>query len=181
MNGSFQELQLRIRDAIREKVLELFSIYAKDGAIRIAAHPLTEDEDDWYGGLSDFETGDIVEYETVFTILPRGSHTKTFANTIMDTYGVVKVNCYGYSALKVADCALAVEMTDSKVNTSGTNAVVGDLSEEYGYAHCKGAVCYSDEKCRIYISVSGFKPEEDEILANAGIDAIKVFFQEHDH
>lgn len=171
--GSFQELQVVIRDAVREKVRSITD--QKDGTIRLLFRPLCEEEDEWYGGLSTFgETNDIAEYEVSFVLMPGGSHTIVYNN---DDGTYDRVNTFGYSELKIADCSFAIK---NKIGfESGLEFDDKDRIEENGYAARQGAVCYVDEKCRIYVAVSGLTQEEDRECALAGRQAISDFMDKY--
>lgn len=173
--GSFKELQIVIRDAVREKVRSITD--QKDGTILLLFRPLCEEEDEWYGGLSTFgETNDIAEYEVSYVLMPGGSHTITFNNED-GTYD--RVNTFGYAELKIADCSFAVR---NKIGLeSGLDFDDKDRIEENGYAPRQGAVCYVDEKCRIYVAVSGLKQEEDRECALAGKQAISEFMDKYEY
>lgn len=106
----YLELVKKIRDAVRERAQEIPKFRTSgNGAIRILAYPCRSDADVWLGGLSDFsrdERGigkdDIVDYEHTFAITPGGSRVITGVWDGVEQ----KVDCYAYSALKIAHCSL---------------------------------------------------------------------------
>ena len=173
--GSFKELQVVIRDAVREKVRSITD--QKNGTIRILFRPLCEEEDEWYGGLSTFgDENDIAEYEVSFDLMPGGRHTIVYNN---DDGTSDRVNTFGQSELMIADCSLAVK--NNIGFESGLAFDDKDRIEENGYAARQGAVCYIDEKCRIYVAVSGLTPEQDSECAHAGRKAIRQFMDKYDY
>ena len=195
MKKSYQELVLSIRDAVREKAQEI-PIFKKNGngAIRITARPSTVEADRWLGGFSGFEEADggyqnlvdVAFYEHVYTIAPEGS----CVIEVEDEYGAcypTRVDCYAYSALKIAHCSLAKKLGTGMI--SGLNLNDIRLREENGYAPRYGALSVSistpapwfkDERqqfCSIYVSVSGASQEEDITCAFAAVNVIENFFK----
>lgn len=173
--GSFKELQAVIRDAVREKVRSITD--QKNGTILLLFRPLCEEEDEWYGGLSTFgDENDIAEYQVSFVLMPGGSHTITYNN---EDGTSERVNTFGYAELKIADCSFAVK--NNIGFESGLAFDDKDRIEENGYAARRGAVCYIDEKCRIYVAVSSLTPEQDRECALAGRQAIIDFMEKYEY
>lgn len=162
----------------------------RNGAIRILAYPLCKEADDWLGGLSNFSAGkpDIVDYEHTFAITPSGSRViENVENGIKK-----RVDCYAYSAMKIAHCSLAQDMQVGL--TSGLRLGASSLTEEYGYAPYRGALCIEVRKgsglsrsdgsrfrrnadyCMIYICVSGAEQKEDQSCAEVAIPVVEKFF-----
>lgn len=178
---------------VRKKAQEIpkFRI-ERNGAIRILTYPLCKEADDWLGGLSNFSAAkpDIVDYEHTFAITPGGSRVIE----IVENGIKKKVDCYAYSALKIAHCSLAQDMQVGL--TSGLRLDASNPTEEYGYAPHRGALCvevkkangslYSDgshfgrntDFCMIYVCVSGAEQKEDHSCAAAAIPVIEKFFNE---
>ena len=193
MKDSYSSLVTAIVQAVRKKAQEIpkFRI-ERNGAIRILAYPLCKEADDWLGGLSNFSAAkpDIVDYEHTFAITQGGSRViKTVENGIKK-----KVDCYAYSALKIAHCSLAQDMQVGL--TSGLKLSVSNLTEEYGYAPYRGALCVEVKKsngpphsydprfcqntdyCMIYVCVSGAEQIEDQSCATVAVPVIEKFFTE---
>ena len=174
-----------IRDAVRAKTKEIEKFKAGNGAIRILIHPCNEEADFWLGGMSSFSKteSDIVDYEFVYHIAPGGSHL------ITGTWNEVeqKVSCYGYSALKIAHCALSAK--EGKGQLSGNKLDTPYLTEDNGFGPERGALCVTVftcheslprprtvDFCRIYVCVSGADSIDDLRCAVPAIDVIKKFF-----
>lgn len=185
-----------IRDIIkvvRERAKEIPKFAKGNGAIRILIHPYCEEADDWAGGLSEFRTKkpDVVDYEFTFHIKPGGSHI------ITGVWDGVKqrVNCYAYSALKIADCAFAA--VKRKGALSGLKLGFRHHTEDNGFGPYPGALCVTiwepnydrmtahepDLKkfCRIYVCVSGADSKDDLYCAWPAIIKIISFFRNEDN
>lgn len=190
----FTDLAKTIRNTVRTKAKEI-SVFREtgNGAIRILGYPLCAEADEWLGGLSDFSGPalDIADYEFVFAISPGGSRVIN----VVENGHKATVDCYGYSALKIADCSLAQDLGVGLV--SGLDFLRADRTEEYGYAAHRGALCVVvkrvkcstvngepsveyDDYCGIYVCVSGAKSDEDYACALEAIQIIKDFFLEAD-
>lgn len=188
----YLELVTQIRDAVRKKAQEV-PVFKKtgNGAIRILAYPLCKEADEWLGGLSDFsdpENPDIVDYEHTFAISAGGSRV------ITGVYDGVEqtVDCYAFSALKVAHCSRAQDLGAGLV--SGLDLNNPYLTEDNGYGPYKGALCVEVWKRNqtfeatevalheryfgIYVCVSGADSEDDLKCAKVGVEAICEFFSE---
>ena len=188
----FTNLAKTIRDTVRTKANGIPAFRETgNGAIRILAYPLCAEADESLGGLSDFggSVPDIADYEVVFAISPGGSRVIN----VVENGRKATVDCYGYSALKIADCSLAQDLGVGLV--SGLDFLRADRTEEYGYAAHRGALCVVvkrvkcstvngepsveyDDYCGIYVCVSGAKSDEDYACALEAIQTIKDFFLE---
>ena len=195
MKKTYKELVIMIRDAIREKAMSVPDFRnTGNGAIRITTCPYCADADEWLGGFGNFKflngkfiSADIVDYEHCFSITPGGSRTITTKDKSKE-----KVDCYAFSAMKVAHCSLAQEELNRDVSISGSYTGP-QIDEEHGYAPYAGAICisvktvYSSDKteedyCDIYISVSGADSEVDDVdCAFAAAGVIRDFFREETH
>lgn len=157
-----------------------------NGCIRILLYPCCEEADERFGGLSKFSAdgNDIADYEYAFAITPGGSRV-IVADT--DDGGQCKVDCYAYSAMKIADCSHAQD-----VGAGLLSGIVNDpsLTEDCGYGHYRGALCIVVKKvditsgtesdyCMIYVCVSGADASEDQNCAAAAIAAIEDFFKHY--
>ena len=175
---------------IKAKEIPVFR-RTKNGAVRICIYPLCAEADKWLGGLSNFGdlTRDIVDYEVVYAILPGGSRVIN----VFEHGRNMTVDCYSYSALKVADCSLAHSLGIGM--RSGLNFIRKGRTEKYGYAAHRGALCVVvkkvkydtvdgepsveyDDYCIVYVCVSGAKSDEDYACALEAISPIKDFFLE---
>ena len=191
MNKTYRELVLKIVKAVREKAQEV-PVFKEsgNGAIRICAYPLCKEADDWFGGYGHFPEEnsseaqrtptDIPDYEHTFAITPGGSRV------IKGTWDGVEqtVDCYAYSALKIAPCSHAQDLGFGQI--SGLDLKDPNLVEENGYACHKGAIVFEitvchhpgplKDFCGIYVCVSGASSEEDLMCAVTAIEVIKEFF-----
>lgn len=194
----YLELVKKIRDAVRERAQEIPKFRTSgNGAIRILAYPCRSDADVWLGGLSDFsrdERGigkdDIVDYEHTFAITPGGSRVITGVWDGVEQ----KVDCYAYSALKIAHCSLVQDKGAGLI--SGLDLGDPYLTEDNGYGPHFGAICaevklfsvnydgrgevdgFSEiDFCGIYVCVSGADSKDDLKCAAAAIDVIREFFE----
>ncbi len=190
MKKSHLELVKKIRDAIRERaqVIPCFRKH-RNGAVRILFYPSSEEADEWLGGLSNISVNDIADYEYTFSITPDGRRVKT------DTWDGVeqKVDCYAFSALKIAHCSLA---QDKQIGLlSGLDLGEANLTEDNGYGPYLGALCVEVRRwcdstewgpepkikltdfCGIYVCVSGAASREDLECAVVAIDVIERFFK----
>ncbi len=190
----FTNLAQTIRDTVRTKANDIPAFRRSgNGAVRILIYPLCAEADEGLGGLSDFSGSvpDIADYEFVFAISPGGSRVID----VVEHGREATVDCYGYSALKIADCSLAQDLGVGLA--SGLDFDRADRTEEYGYAAHRGALCVVvkkaryetvngepsveyDDFCGIYVCVSGAKSDEDYACALEAIPVIKDFFLEAD-
>ena len=175
--GSYDELVIEIRDAIREKARKTASFDSGNGSIRIKARPATKEADDFLGGFSDFDNylPDIATYENVFSIAPGGSHVIEIGMyDVLDTYA--------FSAMKIAACEYNREKYD--------NSFSGPIPDYYanekrGYATYLGALCIEVRKnrkqwCLLWVSVAINGMQTDCLsCAKAAVLAIKEFFYKY--
>ena len=193
MNNTFNSLEEKILETVRRKAQEI-PIFREsgNGAIRILAYPLCPGANQWLGGKGKIkldENGmpiliDVPDYETTYCITPSGSRI------IQSEWDGIThlVDCYSYSAMKIAHCARAdrlgiglksgLELWDSYL-----------IDEESGYGPYAGAICvkvieeYDKMKlepkpfCLIYVCVSGADSKDDEKCSMAAIPIIKDFFK----
>jgi len=192
MKRRYSELVVAIRDAVRLKAQEIPKFKESgNGAIRILAYPCSAKADYWLGGVGDFNSHDIPDYEHTFAISPGGSRV---INGIWD--GVKQaVDCYAYSALKIAHCS---RVQDKGLGLlSGVNMNDPNLVEENGFSSHRGALCVEVEQssfyrsvcgailptepknfCSLYVCVSGADSNDDLRCAFAAVDVIKKFFDD---
>ena len=169
-----------IKKAVRKKAQEVEKFRESgNGVIRIRILAESEKADHWLGGkgkFKDFEDPDIANYEFEFAITPGGR------DIVTGTWDGVKqqVSCYGYSALKIAHCALAIEQGKGQI--SGLDLETPYLKEDNGFGPEYGALCVpvlrkSKPFCKIFVCVSGADSEDDLKCAIPAIKVIKGFFE----
>lgn len=166
----------------------------KNGCIRITMVPLSSLAEAWLGGgLSetdehcDTHLPDACEREFVYKIHPEGSHTVQY---VCEDGHTEPVNCYGYSALKVAYASWRRRF-DRWVEK---NEIPEDLADhefrkqtqhfvaENGYSLDKGVVYTTislDDVgfIRLYVTVSGAQEGvDDERCALVGLLAAQNYF-----
>ncbi len=167
----------------------------KNGCIRITLVPLSQLAEAWLGGgLSDFgfypevNTRDVCEREFIYKIHPEGKHTIQF---ICEDGHTEPVNCYGYSALKVAyaswkrqfDAEVAQKNLPEDLISHEFQQRTQFFVAENGYSMDRGViyatVTLDDEDfLRMYVTVSGAqKGEDDEQCALAGMIAANDYFR----
>ena len=190
MEKKYLRLVRDIRDAIRAEAQGVPKFCNEgNGCIRILFYPQCEEADERFGGLSDFRSNDIADYEFTFAITPGGSRVITDDTS---DGGECKVDCYGYSALKIAHCSLAQDMDANLLS-----GVIDDpsLTEDCGYGPHLGALCvevkqfettwdtdgftfYESEHdyCSIYVCVSGADSLSDLRCAFEAIEVIIDFY-----
>ena len=177
----YQDLILAVRDAARVEADTIPTFRdKKNGCIRIVMVPLTPQADQWLGGMSTFgeDRNDICERDFSFKIHPEGSHTAKFP---CDLPGVEEpVNCYGYTALKVASASLWRQKSKDE-SFMAEMRQFGFLKESNGYALCDGVYIATVkinqvDFMRMYVAVSGATAKEDLQPALAGTTAIAGFF-----
>lgn len=180
-----------------------------NGAIRITLMPLSALADAWLGGLSDFgeheeNIPDVCEQEFVYSIVPGGSHTIQWVDP--DDGHIEPVNCYAYSALKVAFLACVYKLKPeeglAEIYDKMAEGVLPDVlkryaekmgwsidpnifNEENGWAAHHGTVYATvrldgKEFLRIYACTSGASSKEDERCSIEGIKAARGFFERID-
>lgn len=178
--NAYSELVKQIREVVREKAQEIPKFREEgNGAIRILAYPECEEADTWLGGLGDFSKRpyDIPDYEATFAITSGGSRVIT---GIWD--GVEQtVDCYAFSALKIAHCSLAQDLGYNLL--SGLDLDDPHLTEDNGYGPYYGALCVEVRKersrfCGIYVCVSGADSKDDLKCAFEAVGVIEKFFAE---
>ncbi len=170
-----RELVVKVVRSIREAAEEV-KIFREshNGCIRLTFVPLCWEADVWLGGLSEYdEFGkviDVNEYEFVRKIHPGGSHTIQWVDP-KDGH-VEPVNCYAYSALKVAYLSRLCREGLTRATDSGREK--GHFIEENGWSTHAGAsvttAYYGDIPLfRMYATVSGAESTEDAECSRAGI------------
>ena len=188
MSSMLATIACKIRDVVRDKAQEIpkFREGSGGGAIRILAYPACREADDWFGGLGDFSKTpyDIPDYEVTFAIKTGGSRVTTGVWDGVEQ----RVDCYGYSALKIAHCSLAQDLGVGLL--SGLNLHKPHLTEDNGYGPYLGALCVEvnwtngdniiKPFCGIYVCVSGADSADDLRCAIAAIEVIKEFFTDKD-
>ncbi|MBQ3296887.1 hypothetical protein IJH01_02035 [Candidatus Saccharibacteria bacterium] len=197
MKNAYLSLIKEIRDAVREKAQEIPKFKESgNGAIRILAYPLCREADEWLGGLSAFgsnpaDKNDIVDYEYTFAITPGGRRVIT--GKWDDDTELQTVDCYAYSALKIAHCSRVQD--EGAGLSSGIDLKIPHLTEDYGYADHPGAVCMEiyrrkadplmdttepdgnlEQFCLIYVCVSGADSLDDEKCALSSVRTVCNFF-----
>lgn len=182
----YTELGANIRDAVRKKAQEIPEFKNKgDGVIRIFAYPASKEADVWLGGLSTFDGSskpDVACYELSFSITPGGSYIMT---GVWD--GVKQqVDCYAYSALKIADCVRS--RCEMRGMMSGLVTNDPYRREDNGYGPYKGALCFEvygyprERFCYVIVCVSGAENDDDDLeCVKAAIDVVKDFFENNDN
>ncbi len=165
----------------------------KNGCIRITMVPLSTLAEAWLGdGLSDFGTfpvsgvKDVCEREFIYKINPEGSHTIQF---VCKDGSKVSVNCYGYSALKVAYASWKRNFDEWAVKNNIPEALEAtELREKLqymipdnGYA-IDGGVIFTTIKLdgvdfmRVYVTVSGAQSgNDDQHCSIAGVLGLKEY------
>lgn len=176
--NAYSELVKQIREVVRKKAQEIPKFREEgNGAIRILAYPECEEADTWLGGLGNFSKHpyDIPDYEVTFAITSGGSRV------ITGIWGGVKqkVDCYAFSALKIAHCSLAQDLGYNLL--SGLDLGDPHLTEDNGYGPYYGALCVEVSKhqerfCGIYVCVSGADSKDDLKCAFKAVEVINNFF-----
>ena len=182
-NISFQKLILKSVVNTRQAACDIPEMKeSKNGNIRVTYIPLCELAEDWIGGgLSMFSQdpgtpSDICERELNFKIHPAGSHTMQF---VCPDGHIEPVNCYGFSALKVAYYSFKRQRLLKKMRKM-IRYPKKYFREENGYTTDKGTVCATiwmdgQEFMRIYWTVSGAQTgEDDERCALVGMRTLKT-------
>lgn len=194
-NLKYQDLVHYIVNRARQAACAIPEIRdGKNGCIRITMVPLSTLAESWLGdGLSDFgkfpdaNAKDVCEREFVYKLNPAGSHTMQYVCEDGDT---VPVNCYGYSALKVAYVSWKRKFDEwvTKNNIPETleaNELRKKLKyfvADNGYTVDGGAVLVTiklddTDFMRLYVTVSGAQSGfDDEHCAIAGILGVKEYF-----
>ncbi len=192
MNRTYLELGAEICDVLRKKAQEI-PVFKKTGKglIRVKFRPCCKEADEWLGGLSNFDVEscqdpDIVDYELDFSISPGSSHV---INYVDNDGTAMNVDCYAFSALKIAHCSLAQDLGIGL--RSGLEIDIDNLTEDNGYGPYRGAICVEIKEaipdkvfeqpemkdwCWVYVCVSGAKSEEDEACALEAVPVIRKFF-----
>jgi len=191
----YQKFISRIVIGVRGKATTIEGLAkTRNGAIRITMVPLSSLAEAWLGGgLSDFgehpeNVPDSCEREFVYKLFPDGSHTMQFE---CDDH-TEPVNCYGYSALKVAYASWKRKF-DEWVSNNGIPKSLKDhefqkqtqfFVTDNGYSMDRGVVLTTiklDGKpfMRLYVTVSGAQTgETDERCALAGMLKGQIFLTE---
>ena len=165
-----------------------------NGCIRITIVPLSELADTWLGGgLSDFgvyrevNARDVCEREFVYKLFPEGSHTMQFQ---CEDGHVEPVNCYGYSALKVAYASWKRRFDEwvqqnnipEEIEAHEFQKQTEYFVAENGYSLDKGVIYTTvkldgEDFLRLYVTVSGAQLGETDLqCAAAGLLAAQNYF-----
>lgn len=175
----YQNLVTRIVEETRKKAHTYREVRKnKNGCIRITLVPLSGLADEWLGGMGSFafDAHDVCERELVFKLDPKGSHTM---NYVCENGREVPVNCYGYSALKVAFASFM-----RKQGWIATSLPNSDYVEANGWSQDEGSVYATitlngGDFLRIYVTVSGFQSgRDDRDCALVGMKATNDFLLE---
>lgn len=164
MGKNYSRLVKDIRDAIRAKAQDVPKFRDEgNGCIRILFNPLCEEVDDDLGGLSSFYPHDTAYYEFVFAITPGGSRVITDKTNDGSEYAV---DCYGYSAMKIAHCFHAQD-----IGAGLLSGLIDDLNltEECGYGPHLGALCVEVKRINTTRDTDGIVPPDFEY------DYLKIF------
>lgn len=186
---NYQNLLWRIVGGVRRaaRAIPVFRD-SHNGCIRITVVPLSREADAWLGGgTCDFgapeasaDIVDICEREFVYKIDPRGSHTIQY---VCDDGHTEPVNCYGYSALKIAFASWKRkfaattrkgELLDDVLTNVHYRQETQFFTEDNGWSVHEGAVYTTvmlngEDFIRLYVCVSGAKASEDKQCALAGM------------
>ncbi len=137
IQSSFREFIYDIVKAVQSGAARISDF--DNGAIRIALNPLCEEANEWTGCFN--FGGSKCELEFVFPVKPGASHTRPAGWRGRDI-GIV--NCYGYSALKVAGASYARSHGQGNCSDDARFDAWPDdwTDEEHGLANGAGAVCY---------------------------------------
>ncbi len=174
----YQKILQQLTNVIKAKAMEHEEFReSKNGAIRVCIVPLSPIAELWLGGgLSKFNilsegeiVNDICEREFVFKLHPNGSHTMSF---ICDDEHIEPVDCYGYTALKVAFASrkrnLNEWIQERKVTEEMLQKETQYCIPENGYTADPGVahttVTINGEPfIRLYIAISGFQDGTDDL------------------
>ncbi len=195
----YQNLVNRIVIGVRGKATTIDELAkSRCGAIRITMVPLSSLCEAWLGGkLSDFgerlevNTHDVCEREFVYPLFPGGSHTMQY--TCEDGH-IEPVNCYAYSALKVAYASWKrkfdkwVDDNDIPENLADHEFHVQTqfFAADNGYSLDEGVVYTTtqlndQEFLRLYVTVSGAQTGKvDMDCAVEGMRMGQEFFEKID-
>lgn len=167
----------------------------RNGCIRITVVPLSLLAEYWLGGgLSSFSEqpgspDDVCEREFTYKLFPEGTHTMEF---VCKDGHVEPVNCYGFSALKVAFVSwkrmFEFHMEQKKYSKNMRKTLFKQETEyftpENGYTLDKGCVYTTiklggEDFMRLYVTVSGAQAGAvDEICASEGMRAGQEFLED---
>ena len=184
---NFKELIYKIVTEVRTEAMKVPKFRdSRNGAIRICASPKTKRADDCIGGLGVFDrvvledgcysVNDTPYYEWTYSIMPGGSCT------ITGVWDGVKqtVNCFAFSALKIAHCMKAQE--EGAGFRSGLKLKRSKyLTPDNGYGPYSGAIVFEikdgekNDFLYLYVCVSGVDSADDEKCAAAAIPVVSDF------
>ncbi len=172
-----KNLVLQIRDTIREAAKTVPRFALGNGAIRILFYPLCPEADQPLGGMSTYSdsVNDIADYEYTFAIAPGCSRVITGVWDGVEQ----KVDCYAFSALKIAHCSRVQDLGLGL--RSGIDIGIPDAKEDNGYGPYPGAICFEIYKCGnpytfIFVCVSGADSKDDLKCALSAVDVVKEYF-----
>lgn len=190
-NLRYQDLVNRIVSKARQAACAIPELRdSKNGCVRVTMKPLSSLAELWLGGgLSDFYSSpnDICPREFPNKLNPEGSYTMQY---VCEDGRVDPVDCYGYSALKVAYASWKREfdawVKDNNISEAESARIYQirsrQLTPDNGYTLDRGVV-YATVKINgadfmeIYISVSGAQDGVvDESCAIAGMQGMRNFF-----
>lgn len=194
-NLKSQDLIWRIVEGTRRAARAIPELRnSKNGCLRITIVPLSQLAEAWLGGgLSDFgefpdtNVHDVCEREYIYKLNPEGSHTIQF---ICEDGHTEPVNCYDYSALKVAYASWKRQF-DKWVqdNDIPETLEAQEFSKKLQYCVAEngysadGGVVYTtvsldgEDFMRLYVTVSGAQSgADDERCAFAGMLDAQSYF-----
>ena len=175
-----KNLVLQIRDTIREAAKTVPRFALGNGAIRILFYPLCPEADQPLGGMSTYSDSgnDITDYEYTFAIAPGRSRVITGVWDGVEQ----KVDCYAFSALKIAHCSRVQDLGMGL--KSGIDIGIPEAIEENGYGPYPGAICFEIKRggtpyLYLFVCVSGADSIDDLKCAMSAVKIVKDYFS-HD-
>ena len=170
---SFGRLFDEIIMSCQQKAKELEGFESGDGCIRISYLP----QNAWAVNILESEVQSADRFELTSRITEGGNYVLN-----RDGKNGERIDCYAFSALKVAACLRSIELGLGE--RSGYDLGNTAADEEHGFASYRGAICYSlYYEHRIFalliVSVSGASATEDEKVAEAGEAAIDDWCKKH--
>lgn len=175
---SCQHLVQAIVEAVRAKA-ETIPEFAtsRNGCIRIGLLPCCDEADVWMGGQLSTFPDDVCLREFNYPILPGGSRIITWEDP--DDHHAELVNCYAYSALKVA--GLMWRRKHNLSNPAPTEQAQY-LTEENGWSQHMGALdavlrMQDEDYAWLFICVSGAASTDDRRCAFSGLMAARELLQ----
>ena len=176
----------------------------EQGCIRVSTLALCQEAYEWAGGDEEYDPHDISHalIERTYPILPRADYDAHYLNDesikeLSNLADIKEVSTLAMTAMKTSTLMRMQRfipdlLLSGFIDEKDIGYQYSEMKAENGYIKLRGAICcvveYPPESpkakpkpfCKVYVSVSGAKPDEDLTCAMAPVNDIMQFFANED-